>query len=254
MIIYTYIFCWNEEKILPFTLDHYEQFSDRIFLLDNYSTDNSVEIAKKYDKVTVVPFSCRDEDTYDEFESANLRSTIYRDETYGFNATGKADWAILVDADEFVHHPEIEGVLKHYMEQGVGVPRLAGFDMFAKEFPEYKKGELLTQKVKTGNESLSMCKPVIIAPDKVQVKFSVGAHFHSEATGHALPSMYPEIVLLHYKGLGKDYVTKRYKQLLPRSSCTNKENQFGEHWYSKRHQKGMGEVFDAGLKASKKII
>ena len=254
MIVYTYIFCWNEEKILPFTLDHYEQFSDRIFLLDNYSTDKSVEIAQQYKKVTVIPFSCQDEDTYDEFESANLRSTIYKDETYGFNATGKADWAILVDADELVYHPDIEGILKGYTEQGVGVPRLAGYNMISKEFPKYKKGQLLTQKVKQGKESLAECKPVIIAPDKVEVRFSVGAHFHSKATGQVLPSMYPDIKLLHYKNLGKEYVTERYNQLSTRSSCTNKENQFGEHWYSKRCHKGMHEGFDEQIKDCEKII
>jgi glycosyltransferase involved in cell wall biosynthesis len=254
VIIYTYIFCWNEEKILPFTLDHYEQFSDRIFLLDNYSTDKSVEIASKYDKVTVIPFSCQDEETYDEFESANLRSTIYKDETYGFNATGKADWAILVDADEFVYHPDIEGILKGYKEQGVGVPRLAGYNMFSNEFPKYKKGQLLTQRVKLGAEALSECKPVIISPDKVDVKFSVGAHFHSKATGHVLPSVNSDIKLLHYKNLGKEYVTQRYNQLSKRSSCTNKENQFGEHWYSKRCHKGMEEDFDEGIKGCEKII
>lgn len=254
MIIYTYIFCWNEEKILPFTLDHYEQFSDRIFLLDNYSTDKSIEIAKKYDKVTVIPFSCQDEDTYDEYESANLRSIIYKDETYGFNATNKADWAILVDADELVYHPDIKTILKGYKEQGVGVPRLAGYNMCAKEFPKYKKGELITQKVKLGTESITECKPVIIDPDKVDVKFSVGAHFHSKATGQVLPCMYPDIKLLHYKNLGKEYVVNRYKQLANRSSCTNKENQFGEHWYSKRCHKGMEDGFDEGIKDAKKII
>ena len=254
MIIYTYIFCWNEEKILPFTLDHYEKFSDRIFLLDNYSTDRSVEIARTYEKVTVIPFSCQDENTYDEFESAKLRSTIYRDETYGFNATNKADWAILVDADELVYHPHIEKVLKGYIKQGVGVPRLAGYDMYSKEFPKYKKGELITNKVKEGVESLAECKPVIISPDRVEVKFSVGAHFHSSATGHVLPSMYPDIKLLHYKNLGSEYVINRYKDLAPRSSCTNKVNQFGEHWYSTRSHKGMQEGFDLGLKESKKII
>ena len=254
MIVYTYIFCWNEEKILPFTLDHYAQFSDRIFLLDNYSTDKSKEIAESYDKVTVIPFSCQDEDTYDEYESAKLRSNIYKDETYGFNATKKADWAILVDADELIYHPDIETILKGYKDQGVAVPRLAGYNMFSKEFPKYKKGELITQKVKLGIESISECKPVIISPDKVDVKFSVGAHFHSQATGHVLPSMYPDIKLLHYKNLGKEYVTNRYKQLSTRSSCTNKEHEFGEHWYNKRCHKDMGSGFDKGLKEAQKVI
>jgi len=253
-MIYTYIFCWNEERILPFTLDHYEQFSDRIFLLDNYSTDKSVEIARKYDKVTVIPFSCQDEDTYDEYESANLRSTIYKDETYGFNATGKADWAILVDADELVYHPDIISVLKSYKEQGVGVPRLAGYEMVSDKFPAYKKGTFITQKVKTGSESISLSKPVIIAPDKVDVRFSVGAHFHSKAMGQVLPSVYPDIKLLHYKSLGKDYILDRYNQLSKRSSCTNKENQFGEHWYSKKCHKGMQEGFNDMLKGVEEVI
>jgi len=254
MIIYTYIFCWNEEKMLPFTLDHYEQFSDRIFLLDNYSTDKSREIARKYDKVTIIPFSCQDEDTYDEYESANLRSTIYKDTTYGFNANNKADWAILVDADELAYHPQIKTILKGYKEQGVGVPRLAGYNMVSKTFPKYKKGTFITQKVKLGEESLTECKPVIIDPNKVDVKFSVGAHFHSKATGSVLPSMYPDIKLLHYKNLGKEYVVNRYKQLSCRSSCTNKENHFGEHWYSKRAQHGMGEAFDEWIKDVERVI
>jgi len=255
MTIYTYIFCWNEEKILKFTLDHYSQFSDRIFLLDNYSTDNSLKIASKYDKVTVIPVSCEEEeDTYDEFKSAKLRSNIYKDDTYGFQAVDKADWAILVDADEFVYHPDLVNVLKGYKQQGVAIPRLAGYDMFSKEFPVHTKGELLTSKVRRGVESLSESKPVMIDPNKVEVKFSVGAHFHSEVRGAAYPSINADIKLLHYKNLSKDYVVCRYKQLAPRSSCTNKANKFGEHWYSKKCHKGMGEGFDQGYKNAKKVI
>jgi len=255
MLIYTYIFCWNEEKILPFTLDHYSQFSDRIFLLDNYSTDKSLEIARKYDKVTVIPITCEeDDDTYDEYKSAKLRSTIYKDETYGFNATDKADWAILVDADEFVYHSDLVKILKDYKEQGVAIPRLVGYDMFSKKFPAYKKGTLMTDLVKKGNLSLAECKPVIIDPNRVEVKFSVGAHFHSQVSGAAYPSAFADIKLLHYKNLSKGYVVARYKQLAPRSSCTNKSNKFGEHWYSKRCHKGIEEGFADNYKKAKDVI
>ena len=256
MSIYTYIFCWNEEKILPFTLDHYSQFSDRIFLLDNYSTDKSVKIARKYSKVTVIPISCEEEEenTYDEFKSAKLRSSIYKDEIYGFGAVGKADWAILVDADEFVYHPNLKEILKKYKEQGVSIPRLAGYDMFSKEFPTHTEGELLTTKIKRGFESLSESKPVLIDPNRVEVRFSVGAHFHSEVRGSAYPSVNADIKLLHYKNLSKDYVVSRYKQLAPRSSCTNKANKFGEHWYSKKSHKDLEERFDSNYKATIKIL
>lgn len=255
MIIYTYIFCWNEERILPFTLDHYSQFSDRIFLLDNYSTDKSLKIAEKYDKVTIIPISYEeDDDTYDEYRSAKLRSTIYKDETYGFHATDKADWAILVDADEFVYHPDIIKILKDYKEQGVAIPRLAGYNMFSKEFPPYKEGNLLTGIVKKGTLCLTQCKPIMIDPNKVEVKFSVGAHFHSQVSGSALPSAFSDIKLLHYKNLSKEYVVARYKQLAPRSSCTNKSNKFGEHWYSKKAHKEIEEGFDDGYKKAKDVI
>ena len=123
-----------------------------------------------------------------------------------------------------------------------------------KEFPKYKKGEFITQKVKSGIISLSECKPVIINPNTVDVRFSVGAHFHSKATGCVLPSPFAEIKLLHYKNLGKDYVKERYEQLSTRSSCTNKEHEFGEHWYSKRSHKDMYEGFDKAYEEVQVVI
>ena len=93
MIIYAYILCWNEEKILPFTLDHYSHFFDKIYLLDNHSTDRSVEIAKTYEKVEILQFQCTEPDKYDDVESAELRSSIYKSwDPPG--ALGKADWCI----------------------------------------------------------------------------------------------------------------------------------------------------------------
>ena len=47
MFIEAYIVTWNEEKILPFVLDHYAEFCDRIVLLDNWSDDSSYEIIAK---------------------------------------------------------------------------------------------------------------------------------------------------------------------------------------------------------------
>ena len=53
MKIHAYIIAWNEEKILPFTLDHYSQFCEKIYVYDNMSTDGSDQIYEKYDKVVV---------------------------------------------------------------------------------------------------------------------------------------------------------------------------------------------------------
>ncbi len=47
MNIHAHILTWNEEKILPFTLDYYSNICSQIFIYDNMSTDSSDEIFSK---------------------------------------------------------------------------------------------------------------------------------------------------------------------------------------------------------------
>ena len=50
MKIHAHILSWNEEKILPYTLDHYSNICEKIFVYDNMSNDSSDDIYKKYPK------------------------------------------------------------------------------------------------------------------------------------------------------------------------------------------------------------
>ena len=61
MKIHAYIIAYNEEKLLPFTLDYYSTFCEKIFVYDNMSTDSSDNIYKKYPKVTVVKWDSNNE-------------------------------------------------------------------------------------------------------------------------------------------------------------------------------------------------
>lgn len=54
--IHAYFVCYNEEKILPFILDYYLSFCSKIFLFDNLSNDRTLEIARGYPEVKVIPF------------------------------------------------------------------------------------------------------------------------------------------------------------------------------------------------------
>lgn len=86
----------NESLRLPFFLNYYfENGVDRVFLIDNNSTDNTVEIALSFDNVHVF----RIEESFKRF--------WYWME-YFLDIYGKNHWCFVVDIDEIFFFPFIE--------------------------------------------------------------------------------------------------------------------------------------------------
>ena len=83
MKIHAYIISYNEEKLLPFTLDYYSTFCEKIFVYDNYSTDSSDEIYKKYDKVEVIKWDSGNE--INENNYIKIKSEEYRKYSRNFD-------------------------------------------------------------------------------------------------------------------------------------------------------------------------
>jgi hypothetical protein len=221
MKIHAYIVAWNEERILPFVLDYYSQFCEKIYMCDNMSTDSSDEIYKKYEKVIVKKWQSPDKKYNQSYVDYELKSNIYK------LSRGKADWVIVCDCDEFLYHENLLGKLKEYQEKGITMPRINGHDMFSEKFPEYD-GELITDKIKIGSEVYDvMCKNIIFNP-KIDVRFGLGSH--SNTSPNAIYSETPELKLLHYKYLGKDYVKWRYGNLSQQLSDFNIKHRLGDHW------------------------
>lgn len=219
MIIHAHILAYNEEKILPFTLDYYSTFCEKIFIYDNMSDDNSDEIYKRYDKVTVIKWDSKSE--INELNYINIKSNGYK------QYSRDADWVIVCDCDEFLYHPRLLDKLSYYKENGITVPKINGHDMVSDKFPEYD-GELITKKIKTGSEVYPpFCKNIIFNP-KLNVEYGIGGHsFNSNNT---ILSNSAELKLLHYKFLSVEYVENIYKLRAERLSEFNKQNKFGEHY------------------------
>lgn len=222
MIIHAHILAYNEEKILPFTLDYYSNICEKIFIYDNMSTDSSDEIYKKYSKVTVIKWDSNNE--INEFNYINIKNNAYK-KSREYNA----DWVIVCDTDEFLYHPRLLEKLKYYKENGITVPKVNGHDMVSETFPNYN-GESITNKIKTGSEVYPpFCKNIIFNP-KLDVSFGIGAH--SFQANNAVYSNSPELKLLHYKFLGVEYVESIYKARAERLSDFNKQNKLGEHYFN----------------------
>jgi len=170
MKIHAYIIAYNEEKLLPFTLDYYSTFCEKIFVYDNHSTDSSDEIYKKYDKVEVIKWDSGNE--INENNYIKIKSEEYRKHSRNFDV----DWVITIDCDEFVYHPNLVEKLKEYKERGVTVVQTSGHEMVCETFPEYD-GELLPNKVKIGSDKMPMLSKSIVFSPSIDINFGVGAHY-----------------------------------------------------------------------------
>jgi hypothetical protein len=83
---------YNEAFLAPFFLKHYS-FADTIHLLvDEETTDNTLEIVSKFENVEVIPV--RFPDMLDDLLKVDTINRLYR--------SIDSDWVIVVDSDEFV--------------------------------------------------------------------------------------------------------------------------------------------------------
>lgn len=222
MKIHAHILAYNEEKILPFTLDYYSNFCEKIFIYDNMSTDSSDEIYKKYNKVEVIKWDSNNE--INELNYLKIKNEEYKKRSRNNNV----DWVIVCDCDEFLYHPNLLEKLKEYKNNNINIPLISGHDMVSETFPLYD-GDFITNKIKIGSKRYEpMCKNIIFNPN-LDVKYGIGAHTFECLNGNF--SNYPELKLLHYKFLSKEYVKNLYITRAKRLSTFNKQNKFGEHYF-----------------------
>lgn len=85
--------CYNEEIILPHTINHYKKYlpSANITIFDNYSTDNSAELADSLG-CRVLYFNTNDE--MDEFKFVELKNNFWKHVRDG--------WVVVCDIDEWL--------------------------------------------------------------------------------------------------------------------------------------------------------
>ncbi len=204
MKIHAYILCFNDARIIASTIAHYAQFCSRIFIMDNMSTDSTVEIAQAHPKVTVVPWSM---DHYDERLLVKMKTRTYKDYSRrgGQHTDEVADWVIACDADEILYHPDLHGLLAIYREQGVTVPQTTGFNMV--DEADIEPGVSLTSTFRTGIRSNRFDKRLLFAAE-FDMHYSAGCH----PRGHGFelmkrewnyrPSDTAELAVLHYRYIG----------------------------------------------------
>jgi hypothetical protein len=198
-----YCLCWNDARILPHFFRHYDPWVDRYIVLDNGSTDGSLAILEAHPKVTVEHFDVTGDSFVDE--ERRLSDSIWRE------SRGKADWVIMVDLDEFIFHPRFLQYLRACREADITAIRGIGYEMVADRFPV--DDAPLVESVTLGVRSVGHDKLCVFDPDALtETNFAPGRHMAAPKGSVWWPQR-REVLMLHYKQLGVEYVIQRSAEL-----------------------------------------
>jgi len=190
----------NEEILLPYWLRHYETIASRILVWEDDSTDATREILSRHPKVTLLE-TPEVHGINDVWWVKNLWPR------YEQLSRGQADYAICVDADEFVYHPDgLVTVLEKQKQARVQLIFCAGYTMFA-DAPPTTTGQIYDE-IKRGLPDRWSSKWVIFSPE-IELRFQRGRHGHPRVTGDVVARKDIGVRLLHYRYLGPEYFERR---------------------------------------------
>lgn len=103
---------YNEALILPYFLPHYAEWDQIRVLVDNETTDNSLEICRRFPNVAIEP--CHMTAGINDLEKIDMLQNA-------FNRMAKEfDWIALVDSDEFIIPPIPNLKVHQFIENNPG--------------------------------------------------------------------------------------------------------------------------------------
>lgn len=191
--------------MLPFFLRHYRDWVDGFVFFDNASTDRTRELIANEPRAECLPF---DSLGYYKVEvHTMIKNKAYRQLRLG------ADWYLIVDCDEFLWHPNPRTCLERYMREGVTLPQVKAYQMYAETFPADDGATPLVELAPCGIRDVDYDKPLVVHKD-VNVcyrHFALGA----DPRGHVNRGGEAEWLLLRYnvRQLGLAMEDREYEQM-----------------------------------------
>jgi glycosyltransferase involved in cell wall biosynthesis len=200
---------------------------------DDDSTDGTIDILKAHKKVEVRRFEREHPHSF-ELSKCAVFNHCWKE------ARGSADWVIIVDCDELIFHARLIEYLEEQKLSGVTLIPTLGFEMVTDQFPGPE--EFLATSRTKGAPDLQLSKPCVFDPAAIeQSNFTVGQHNVRPVGRISLPA-HDELMLLHYKFLGPDYLCQRYFELLARRGKVDRLRGWNRHYAKLPEQ--LRNVFD----------
>lgn len=220
IIVDVYVLCYNEDKIIKFALDYFSQFATNVYVLDNESTDNSIELLKKEKRFNVEIINYESNNELNDSIYLDLKNNIWK------RSIGKCDFVVICDMDEMLFSPNIMNELRYMKENDKTICFPNIYNMISNTFPEYNS-KLLHTIVKNGVYNPEFGKKILFNPNLInEINYTPGCH---SCNPSGVVNYYDRnnIYLFHFKLLSIDYVLDRKNMYANRMSKINKENGWG---------------------------
>jgi glycosyltransferase involved in cell wall biosynthesis len=209
MKITIFLMCYNEELLLPFTLNYYRSKfpSAKFVLVDNYSTDRSCEIAKD-NGVEIKQFDSGNKQC--EEYMMFIRNTIWNDVTDG--------WVIMCDMDEWIEIDEQQLIEEELKE--TSIIKTKGFNIIG----DSKRIDISDIDLYSLNEGVwdeNFSKRILFKVPDVRINFWWGSH-QCFPSGRVVFSV-KTYILKHLNFLGEEYIVdKHLKRFIRNEEMRNK--------------------------------
>jgi len=205
-----YILCHNEEVMIPHTIKHYrDRFpTARIFIYDNYSSDESVALAQSLGcEVIMWEYNV---DTF-EFDLTKLKNNIWKQ---------SSGWVIVCDMDEWLCIDEAQ--LKEEESKGTTMLMTEGYQIIADSNSE-KLDDIILETLSNGFYALSVCKKLCFDSRAIkEINYLPGAHVSNPEGDVVLSAAIYHIK--HMDFLGLPY---KWKKMLLRFERTREMRKYG---------------------------
>lgn len=205
---------WNEAETIAISIRHYQQFCDKVILLDNFSDDDTREIAEKMG-AEVRLFGIKG--VLDDREYTKIKNNVWKG--------SDADWVIVVDADEILYLDQ--GFFKY--EATIIKPQ--GWQVISREMPKENWLEITN-----GFAYDQYSKLCCFRPKEIQeINYLHGCHV---ANPKGNVNIFEAGILFHYRNVGgPERLVARHALYRERMSDWNKRWNAGGHYLYEDQQR-----------------
>lgn len=213
--LHVYTMTHNEEYMIKYFLRYYETIADKIFVIDDMSTDKTIDIIKTCPKATILPYPYPS--GLDAIDKNNCLENVYKE-----HSRGKAEWVMILDSDEFVYHPNLRDLLDVQRAKGTRALVTCGLFLASKEIPNTDKQ--LFEAMPYSWRKKTWDKEIVFDPE-LDVKFVLGCHPPTKFSD-GVKAKYAKLMMYHCCFLSRQWIIDHYNIRISRMRDSDYKRHF----------------------------